>query len=416
MSRLLRINILLAVLMSVYSEPRSSTKFKCEKEIGTGRMIGYFSGYVINDRFLNDAKQIQFNTSKEQQCVKKCVRTDLCRTISVIQPIEKKKNITCYLSTSNIFQGYVLHKKGSKIISLGTPACETSPCKNGGLCQPNYTNGKYTCRCLPGSKGNNCEIKLSSYHSSPGPNVTISFDNYHILPVTNKEASFGFAKSSVSQGKVVSVHHAKTPVYMTMANHSRQSLSYENKMLFLVNPIAEPRNLTIGAWIRLDDDHTRGYLSKGDSYSVDLFSTNLLWFTISDKEIKVIITNCKPTEIREENKVTSHCTQDSEKRIMVAVSQRIQKKMWFHIGLFLGDESMGIFMNGKKIVSKKVLSDVSGQCCKKSSIFHLLSNFYANPGLTFFVDEIKIFNDYKTDKFISAWYNKEKRNYILTTA
>ena len=39
--------------------------------------------------------------------------------------------------------------------SFQTP-CLAEPCKNGGMCKPNYGDGNYECQCLIGSKGKNC--------------------------------------------------------------------------------------------------------------------------------------------------------------------------------------------------------------------------------------------------------------------
>ena len=106
------------------------SKYKCEKPKGDV-IIGHFAGTVINDRFLNDTKQKQFNAESESVCVKECVKDDPCRTISVVPDITSTRNVTCYLSESNIYKTQHFFQKGSKIISLGTDKCSSSPCPEG---------------------------------------------------------------------------------------------------------------------------------------------------------------------------------------------------------------------------------------------------------------------------------------------
>ena len=41
------------------------------------------------------------------------------------------------------------------IFCLQSP-CYTSPCKNNGTCEPNYSNGSFTCHCTEQFSGTYC--------------------------------------------------------------------------------------------------------------------------------------------------------------------------------------------------------------------------------------------------------------------
>lgn len=58
------------------------------------------------------------------------------------------------IDLSSWSQGLCYAFKSSNF-SFQTP-CLAEPCKNGGMCKPNYGDGNYECQCLIGSKGKNC--------------------------------------------------------------------------------------------------------------------------------------------------------------------------------------------------------------------------------------------------------------------
>lgn len=371
------IKVLIVSLMSGFVLSRNCTKYKCEQEHGNVR-VGHFSGYVINNRYLNGTNQTQINATKEKDCVKKCVRTDPCRTISVV-PIENEKRVTCYLSTSNIYREKVIVKKGSRIISLGTPVCESSPCKNGGRCKPDYENGKFTCKCLPKwDDGENCERRAN-------PNVAISFDNHDALPTTNN-VSYEFKPVNV-EGKVLSVPHAKSPVFMTK---TEEKLYYSFKnMAFLDSQSTEPRRLTIGLWVRI-----RG----------DLKYSNIDIFRIGDESSMSLKGNYLKASI----------PIGSSSRIFINTInlKHLSTDTWHHLGFSVGPTVFRLFVDGDIIVSKWI-KDIAPSS-DSSKIFALArpkSEAY-NPELTFFLDEIKIYNVSKKPEFIREWYDSEKENYL----
>lgn len=148
-------------------EEKFCTKYKGERTQGNV-IIGHFSGNVIPDRFLNDTKQKEFSALNETYCVKKCVKDDPCRTISVV-PDTNTTNVTCYLSESNIYETDHVEMKGAKIIMLGTNACDSTPCMEGSKCKPDYKTGGYSC-------------------SDIGPDVHVSFDK-NVEPICKDEAS-----------------------------------------------------------------------------------------------------------------------------------------------------------------------------------------------------------------------------------
>uniref|UniRef100_UPI00398F5840 neurocan core protein n=1 Tax=Pristiophorus japonicus TaxID=55135 RepID=UPI00398F5840 len=55
-----------------------------------------------------------------------------------------------------------------------TNPCETNPCLHEGTCLPNRTI--YTCNCVPGFTGENCEIDIDECHSSPCENGATCVD------------------------------------------------------------------------------------------------------------------------------------------------------------------------------------------------------------------------------------------------
>lgn len=222
-------SILLVTFMSSYTSSKHCTKYKCERNRG-GLLIGHFSGYVIADRFFNDTNQTHFNASKEKECVKKCVRIDACRTITVVAL--NNSRVTCYLSNNSVTKKNILADKDSKIISLGPPVCQNSPCKNGGTCQVDYHNGQYVSECCPDWTGKDCSLPVLS-----PPNVTLSFDEYTVTPKFNVvNPSFKFKLVSTTGG-TVSVHHAKSVVYNAKLSESGALKFNMDQMTFLANPL-----------------------------------------------------------------------------------------------------------------------------------------------------------------------------------
>ena len=85
-----------------------------------GFALGFLSGRVITDRYLS-RPSISFKCRNEEQCVKQCVKTDLCRTIN-IGPGIGDGSITCELiinSTVYIYSGSMKYRVNWKIISVG---------------------------------------------------------------------------------------------------------------------------------------------------------------------------------------------------------------------------------------------------------------------------------------------------------
>jgi hypothetical protein len=48
-------------------------------------------------------------------------------------------------------------------INLVLNPCSSNPCQNGGICSPNLNTQTYTCTCLSGFTGTNCNIGNESW-------------------------------------------------------------------------------------------------------------------------------------------------------------------------------------------------------------------------------------------------------------
>ena len=68
---------------------------------------------------------------------------------------------TCTTGMSFFYFSYLFffyHSIINKNIKALANPCSSNPCQNGGICSPNLNTQTYTCTCLSGLTGTNCNI------------------------------------------------------------------------------------------------------------------------------------------------------------------------------------------------------------------------------------------------------------------
>ncbi|XP_068716860.1 uncharacterized protein [Montipora capricornis] len=129
-----------AVRDLTHSDCKRSVKFFPSRE-----------GHRLKGHVFRTFTMDKYATPCEQECVmdRKCVSIN-------IGPTMEDKTI-CELSDSDHYQhpeDLELRNKWS--YSFTENPCSSNPCLNGGKCFMGYTDKKYVCECLPGSKGEHC--------------------------------------------------------------------------------------------------------------------------------------------------------------------------------------------------------------------------------------------------------------------
>jgi len=121
--------------------------------------------------------QLNFTYSSvfQTQDVKDFVAGDL---VNALVHLEREDNFVKKVNPSNIFKISIL-----KDLVFCT---KNSPCKNGGICQ-NNAEGNYTCKCIPGYGGRNCERKLTKCEEEP------CYNGAKCIPVSSEAILYLFS-------------------------------------------------------------------------------------------------------------------------------------------------------------------------------------------------------------------------------
>jgi len=129
----------------------------------------------------NISFQLNFTYSSvfQTQDVKDFVVGDL---VNVLAPLEREDNFVKKVNPSNIL-------KISNLKDL-VFCTKNSPCQNGGICQ-NNAEGNYTCKCIPGFGGRNCERKLTKCEEEP------CYNGAKCIPVSSEAIIFYLFSFSV---------------------------------------------------------------------------------------------------------------------------------------------------------------------------------------------------------------------------
>ncbi|XP_068761771.1 uncharacterized protein [Montipora capricornis] len=106
-----------------------------------------------------------------------------CVSINIGPTMEDKT--ICELSDSDHYQHPEDLESNSRWTYRFTEnPCSSNPCLNGGKCFMGYTDKKYVCECLPGSKGEHCEKVHPRVSLNPGPLYAIEGSNV-TFPICN---------------------------------------------------------------------------------------------------------------------------------------------------------------------------------------------------------------------------------------
>lgn len=363
--------ILLPAFCTIKGTATDCTIFKCEKKQGNV-VFGYFSGYVVMEHLQRLTKQVEVNQTKERDCVKMCVRNIKCHTVSVV-PIKNSTNVTCYLSGSSIYVLRPIPKKGSKIIAMGTPACQSSPCQNGGSCHPNYKTGGFRCTCRANWIGKLCE------RTKPDllPDITIMFDKDK-KPNTNKKSSIGLDLAK-NGGKVVYVPDTKVPVYM--ASSSGSGLSYTiTSGSGVIGNILVGKKITIGFWLKYPGHFV-------DKQFVIL--AHLYWALYRIGSEIVLI------------------TQHAAGTLTLTCDLGSSKNKWNHIILIYGQVTTLLYLNGGECAKSVEILNHKGGHPSAVQVFSPSKSFRVG-----FIDSITVYHIVMKLQHVKKWYNKEKGNYL----
>eukprot|EP00794_Sanderia_malayensis_P016575 gene16575-18260_t len=120
---------------------KCNSRFYCKTKNARYMSMNEATGVYLNTTAINTIV-----TKDIPNCQTSCIRTNGCYSINI--NIKKANKYICYLLTKNIYTYSKLLVRHKDFIHLFIEnPCKNRPCKNNGVCYPNYASDNYSCQC-----------------------------------------------------------------------------------------------------------------------------------------------------------------------------------------------------------------------------------------------------------------------------
>lgn len=212
-----------------------------------------FKNFVQHSFHYLNATRIsdEFPVQNFVECCFKCVQDSTCLSVNVASSFDESKLFWCEMMASDKYVSSKSFQENatSHHFSIMTP-CLAEPCKNGGMCKPNYGDGNYECQCLIGSKGKNCHEDVC--------NLTDGWKKFNLscYKFFNVKTKWDKAKQHCSDlGSIlVTIHSLEENQFVA-------SLAPTNTTIW----IGASDTVLEGTWVWLDGENWGGYANWGGS-------------------------------------------------------------------------------------------------------------------------------------------------------